>query len=188
MHIDFPSDLSLDSCFKRDFFHYYMKDNLTPFGNIISFISPVYLNVIGRTSEQPISSGEMLNFVYELPMANVWGASVFRTYFTTCIADILSRVIDRSLDIEAGRIFINENFTNAQGLSMTRGRISVSRIRMDQTMIIGYIGLNNRNVVESPYASYPLNLPVDTMKNIAKSVTQMFYTINTDFYKHIQHQ
>jgi len=102
-----------DGSFIHTRFEYkYYRDRVLPIGNIVSFIAPVEvtLNLIDledSLEKDYIFSESMVNFCWEIPNLDPFGAVCFQRLFNTAIANTLYKIINKPIEMKGDDIMVH---------------------------------------------------------------------------------
>lgn len=162
------------------------RDKVLPIGNIIAFVSPTIVtdNLIDledAITKDYIHSESMINFCYELPLANLWGGVAFQRLFNCMLGDLIANEIKVNTEIVGDDIFILNEFTQG-GVTQLRGKSSVSIVCERQGAILGHTGINIVAGKDAPAFAYSTNMTKEQATNFMNNAIKIFYeTANSIF-------
>ena len=114
----------------KRFAYKYFRDRTLPIGNIVSFVSPVEvtLNLIDledSLEKDYIYSDSMVNFCWEIPNLDPFGAVCFQRLFNTTIANTLHKIINKPIEMKGDDVMVHAEH-NQGGIVQQKGKASVS--------------------------------------------------------------
>jgi hypothetical protein len=169
-----------DGAFIKSRFAYkYFRDRTLPIGNIISFVVPaeVTLNLIDledSLEKDYIYSDSMVNFCWEIPYLDPFGAVCFQRLFNTAIANILHKVINKPIEMKGDDIIVHAEH-NQGGIIQTKGKASVSITYSKENVAIGHTGVNVLAGKRAPAFAYSTNLTSEQTAKFQQDVIDTFY-------------
>ena len=165
----------------KRFAYKYFRDRTLPIGNIVSFAAPVEvtLNLIDledSLEKDYIYSDSMVNFCWEIPNLDPFGAVCFQRLFNTAIANILHKIINKPIEMKGDDIMVHAEH-NQGGIVQQKGKASVSITYSKENVAIGHTGVNVTAGKRAPAFAYSTNLtPVQT-EQFQKAVIDQFYSM-----------
>jgi hypothetical protein len=169
-----------DGAFIKSRFAYkYFRDRTLPIGNIVSFVVPaeVTLNLIDledSLEKDYIYSDSMVNFCWEIPYLDPFGAVCFQRLFNTAIANILHKVINKPIEMKGDDIIVHAEH-NQGGIIQTKGKASVSITYSKENVAIGHTGVNVLAGKRAPAFAYSTNLTSEQTAKFQQDVIDTFY-------------
>ena len=169
-----------DSSFIHTRFAYkYYRDRVLPIGNIVSFIAPVEvtLNLIDledSLEKDYIFSESMVNFCWEIPNLDPFGAVCFQRLFNTAIANTLYKIINKPIDMKGDDIMVHAEH-NQGGIVQQKGKASVSITYSKDNVAIGHTGVNITAGKSAPAFAFSTKLTSEQAEKFQKSVNEQFY-------------
>ena len=175
------------SLIHQRFAYKFFKKKVRATGDIVSFISPmcVTTNLIDledSLSGDYIHSAGAMNFCWEIPNLDPFGAVCFQRLFNTKIASILYKYINKSISVRGDDIMVYDKFTSHDGTEQEKGKASVSITYSKDNVAIGHTGIN---IVAGPLApnfAYSTNLPVEKCVEFMAEVETEFYNMTEDIF------
>ena len=165
----------------KRFAYKYFRDRTLPIGNIISFVAPVEvtLNLIDledSLEKDYIYSDSMVNFCWEIPNLDPFGAVCFQRLFNTTIANILHKIINKPIEMKGDDIMVHAEH-NQGGIVQQKGKASVSITYSKENVAIGHTGVNVSAGKRAPAFAYSTNLTPEQAEQFQKAVIDQFYSM-----------
>lgn len=165
----------------KRFAYRYFRDRTLPIGNIVSFVAPVEvtLNLIDledSLEKDYIYSDSMVNFCWEIPNLDPFGAVCFQRLFNTSIANILHRIINKPIEMKGDDIMVHAEH-NQGGIVQTKGKASVSITYSKENVAIGHTGVNVAAGKRAPAFAYSTNLTPEQTVQFQNEVINQFYAM-----------
>ena len=165
----------------KRFAYRYFRDRTLPIGNIVSFVAPVEvtLNLIDledSLEKDYIYSDSMVNFCWEIPNLDPFGAVCFQRLFNTSIANILHRIINKPIEMKGDDIMVHAEH-NQGGIIQTKGKASVSITYSKENVAIGHTGVNVVAGKRAPAFAYSTNLTSEQTVQFQNEVINQFYAM-----------
>jgi hypothetical protein len=161
------------------FAYKYYRDRVLPIGNIVSFIAPVEvtLNLIDledSLEKDYIFSESMVNFCWEIPNLDPFGAVCFQRLFNTAIANTLYKIINKPIEMKGDDIMVHAEH-NQGGIVQQKGKASVSITYSKDNIAIGHTGVNITAGKSAPAFAFSTKLNPEQAEKFQKSVNEQFY-------------
>jgi hypothetical protein len=165
----------------KRFAYKYFRDKTLPIGNIVSFVAPVEvtLNLIDleySLEKDYIYSESMVNFCWEIPNLDPFGAVCFQRLFNTSIANILYKQINKTIEMKGDDIMIHADH-NQGGIHQTKGKASVSITYSKENVAIGHTGINILAGKKAPAFAFSTNLSPEQTVKFQNEVMHQFYSM-----------
>jgi len=165
----------------KRFAYKYFRDKTLPIGNIVSFVAPVEvtLNLIDledSLEKDYIYSESMINFCWEIPNLDPFGAVCFQRLFNTAIANILHKEINKPIEMKGDDIIVHADHDQG-GVHQTKGKASVSITYSKDNVAIGHTGININAGKKAPAFAYSTNLNNEQVNKFQNTVHHQFYTM-----------
>ena len=165
----------------KRFAYRYFRERTLPIGNIVSFVAPVEvtLNLIDledSLEKDYIYSDSMVNFCWEIPNLDPFGAVCFQRLFNTSIANILHRIINKPIEMKGDDIMVHAEH-NQGGIIQTKGKASVSITYSKENVAIGHTGVNVIAGKRAPAFAYSTNLTSEQTVQFQNEVINQFYAM-----------
>lgn len=146
------------------FAYRFFKKDVSPYGNIVAFRAPMYVsdNLIDledSLSKDFIFSDDAVNFCWEIPNLCPFGAVAFQRLLNTAIANILSRYINKPLEMKGDDIMVRDTFIGGSDKKQYEiGKVSVSITYSKEGIAIGHTGININAGNKAPGFAYSSKL------------------------------
>jgi len=165
----------------KRFAYKYFRDRTLPIGNIVSFVAPVEVTInlidLEDSLEQDyIYSESMVNFCWEIPNLDSFGAVCFQRLFNTSIANTLHRIINKPIEMKGDDIMVHAEFTQG-GIIQQKGKASVSITYSKDNVAIGHTGVNVVAGKKAPAFAYSTNLTPEQTTEFQYAVIDQFYAM-----------
>ena len=165
----------------KRFAYKYFRDRTLPIGNIVSFVAPVEvtLNLIDledSLEKDYIYSDSMVNFCWEIPNLDPFGAVCFQRLFNTAIANILHKIINKPIEMKGDDIMVHAEH-NQGGIVQQKGKASVSITYSKENVAIGHTGINVLAGKRAPAFAYSTNLTPEQAEQFQRAVIDRFYNM-----------
>ena len=165
----------------KRFAYKYFRDRTLPIGNIVSFVVPVEvtINLIDledSLENDYIYSDSMVNFCWEIPNLDPFGAVCFQRLFNTTIANILHKIINKPIEMKGDDIMVHSEFTQG-GVIQQKGKASVSITYSKDNIAIGHTGVNVVAGKKAPAFAYSTNLTPEQTVQFQNAVIDQFYAM-----------
>ena len=171
--------------FAYDFF----RNKTLPIGNIIAFRCPMDVNVSGMIDQEDVLQGDYIyskdaiNFCWEIPMLDKFGAVAFQRLLNTQIANILSsKYINKPIEVDGDDLMVHDEFEGSDGSLQTVGKCSVSITYSKDNVAIGHTGINVNAGPKAPNFAYSTKLTDEQVQEFMQDVIDLFYAINDDMF------
>ena len=165
----------------KRFAYKYFRDRTLPIGNIVSFVVPVEvtINLIDledSLENDYIYSDSMVNFCWEIPNLDPFGAVCFQRLFNTSIANTLHKIIDKPIEMKGDDIMVHAEFTQG-GVVQQKGKASVSITYSKDNIAIGHTGVNVVAGKKAPAFAFSTNLTPEQTVKFQNAVIDQFYAM-----------
>lgn len=161
------------------FAYKFFKKSVSPYGNIVAFRAPMFVttNLIDledSLSKDYIFSDDAINFCWEIPNLCALGAVAFQRYFNTGIANILSRYINKPIEMRGDDLMVHDTFIGSDKTERTVGKVSVSITYSKENIAIGHTGINVKAGSKAPGFAYSSNLNDNQIVSFMNDVNAFF--------------
>ena len=168
------------------FSYKYFRDDVCATGNVVAFVAPVEvtLNLIDledALAKDYIYSDSMVNFCWEIPNLDPFGAVCFQRLFNTTIANILSDLLACPVKMKGDDIMVIKEFMS-NGIVMPSGKSSVSITYSKNNVAIGHTGVNIVAGPKAPGFAYSTNMQPAQARFFQDSVIEKFYEMTDDIF------
>ena len=171
---------------KKRFAYRIFRKRTLPIGNIVSFTAPVEvtLNLIDledALDNDYIYSDSMVNFCWEIPNMDAFGAVCFQRLFNTAIANRLHLIIKKPIEMKGDDLMVHDNFVQG-GVAQTKGKSSVSITYVKENTAIGHTGINVVAGKKAPAFAYSTNMTPEQVEQFQNEVIALFYQMVDDIF------
>ena len=173
----------------KRFAYDYFRNNTLPIGNIISFRCPMDVNVSGMIDQEDVLQGDYIyskdaiNFCWEIPNLDKFGAVAYQRLLNTQIANILSsKYIKKPIEVDGDDLMVHDEFEGSDGSLQKVGKCSVSITYSKDNVAIGHTGINVNAGPKAPNFAYSTKLTDDQVQEFMQDVIDLFYGINDDMF------
>lgn len=171
----------------RRFAYTFFKNRTLPIGNIVTFRSPMLVEADGMIDHEDvlkndfIYSDDAINFCWEIPGLDSFGAVAWQRLFNTSLANILQPMIQAPIEVDGDDLIVHKEFTRG-GIVQPKGKCSVSITYTKDGAALGHTGINVRAGDRAPAFAYSTNLTDEQIKTFQDTVVEMFYAMNDDMF------
>jgi hypothetical protein len=173
---------------KRFAYNYFRKKTL-PIGNIVAFRAPMNVLADGMIDSEDILqndfiySDDAINFCWEIPNLDPFGAVAYQRLFNTQIAGILSnRYLKKPIEVDGDDFMVHDKFEGSDGSQQTVGKCSVSITYSKDNVTLGHTGINISAGRKAPPFAYSTNLTDEQATQFMNDVVELFYALNDDMF------
>lgn len=170
------------------FAYKYFKDRTLPIGNIVAFRAPMKVEAEGMIDTEDIInndfiySDDAINFCWEIPYLDPFGAVAWQRLFNTQIANILGNgYLKTPIEVDGDDLIVHKEH-NQGGITQVKGKCSVSITYSKNNVALGHTGINITAGKKAPAFAYSTNLTDEQATSFMKNVIDIFYTINDDIF------
>lgn len=170
------------------FAYTYFRDKTLPIGNIIAFRSPMLVEADGMIDHEDvlnddyIYSDDAINFVWEIPNIDFFGAVSFQRLFNTQMANILStKYIDAPIEVDGDDLMVCKEFEQ-HGIVQQKGKCSVSITHLKDGAALGHTAINIVAGRKAPAFAYSTNLSDDQANEFMRDCIDIFYGMSDDIF------
>lgn len=173
---------------KRFAYTYFRKKTL-PIGNIVAFRAPMNVQADGMIDNEDvlqndfIYSDDAINFCWEIPNLDPFGAVAYQRLFNTQIAGILSnRYLKKPIEVDGDDFMVHDGFEGSDGTLQKVGKCSVSITYSKDNVALGHTGININAGRKAPSFAYSTKLSNEQVEQFMKDVIELFYALNDDIF------
>ena len=169
------------------FAYTFFKNRTLPIGNIVTFRSPMLVEADGMIDHEDvlqndfIYSDDSVNFCWEIPGMDSFGAVAWQRLFNTGVANILQRIIEAPIEVDGDDLIVHKEFTSG-GIIQHKGKCSVSITYTKDGAALGHTGINITAGDRAPAFAYSTNMTDAQIKTFQDTVVEMFYAMNDDMF------
>ena len=136
------------------------------------FVSDNLIDLEDSLTKDYIFSDDAVNFCWEIPNLCPIGAVAFQRLLNTAIANVLSHIIQRPIQMKGDDLMVHDKFLGSDKTEREVGKVSVSITYSKDNVAIGHTGINVNAGKKAPGFAYSSNLSDDQIEVfIAKVVT-----------------
>jgi len=173
----------------KRFAYDYFRNKTLPIGNIIAFRCPMDVNVSGMIDQEDVLQGDYIysedavNFCWEIPNLDKFGAVAFQRLLNTQIANVLhSKYIKKPIEVDGDDLMVHDEFEGSDGSAQIRGKCSVSITYSKDNVAIGHTGININAGRKAPNFAYSTKLSDDDAEQFMKDIIDLFYAMVDDMF------
>ena len=169
------------------FAYRYFRNKVLPIGNIIAFRSPMLVEADGMIDEEDVLKNEFIysddaiNFLWEIPGLEMFGAISYQRLFNTQLANILHQYIKAPIEMDGDDVIVHKEHEQ-HGIVQPKGKCSVSITHTKNGAALGHTGINIKAENRAPAFAYSTNLSDNDATSFMKEVIDMFYGLNDDIF------
>jgi hypothetical protein len=170
------------------FAYKFFRNKTLPIGNIIAFRAPMKVETEGMIDSEDvinndfIYSDDAINFLWEIPYLDSFGAVAWQRLFNTQIANILSsKYVNAPIEVDGDDLIVHKEHTQG-GITQTKGKCSVSITYSKNNIALGHTGINITAGKKAPAFAFSTQLNDEQATQFAKDVINIFYSMNDDIF------
>jgi hypothetical protein len=170
------------------FAYKFFRERTLPIGNIIAFRSPMLVEAEGMIDTEDvlnndyIYSDDAINFLWEIPNLDPFGAVAWQRLFNTQLANILStKYLNAPIEVNGDDLIVHKEHTQG-GITQPKGKCSVSITYSSNNVALGHTGINIVAGKKAPAFAYSTNLTNEQAVEFMKQVVELFYKLNDDIF------
>lgn len=172
----------------KRFAYDYFRNKVLPTGNIIAFRCPMDVSIDGMIDQEDVLQGDYIasddavNFCWEIPHLDKFGAVAFQRLFNTQIANILSGLINKPIEVDGDDLMVHDEFEGNDGKLQAVGKCSVSITYSKDNVAIGHTGININAGRKAPAFAYSTELDEEQTQEFMTRVIDTFYGMVDDIF------
>jgi len=169
------------------FAYSFYRNRVLPIGNIVAFRAPMKVEIDGMIDQEDVLKNEFIysedaiNFLWEIPNLNAFGAIAYQRLFNTNLANVLQKYINKPIEVDGDDLIVHAEH-NQGGIIQPYGKCSVSITHVKDDAALGHTGINIRAGKDAPSFAFSTHLTDEDADSFMKDVTELFYTINDDIF------
>jgi len=170
------------------FAYKFFRDKTLPIGKCIAFRAPMLVEAEGMIDTEDvlkndfIYSDDAINFLWEIPNLDAFGAVAYQRLFNTQIANILSsHYLKVPIEMRGDDMIVHKEHEQG-GVIQTSGKCSVSITYTKNNIALGHTGINIKAGKKAPAFAYSTNLTDEQATAFIKDVIGLFYNLNDDIF------
>ena len=130
-----------------------------------------------------IFSKDAINFCWEIPNLDPFGAVAYQRLLNTQIANILStKYIKKPIEVDGDDLMVHSEFIGSDGTLQKVGKCSVSITYSKNNVALGHTGINIDAGTKAPPFAFSTNLTDEQTKAFMADIIELFYNINDDIF------
>ena len=170
------------------FAYTFFREKTLPIGNIIAFRAPMEVEAEGMIDHEDvlnndyIYSDDAINFVWEIPNIEFFGAVSFQRLLNTQIANLPStKYINAPIEVDGDDLIVHKEH-DQHGIIQPKGKCSVSITHVKSGAALGHTAINVTAGRKAPGFAYSTHLTDDQSEQFMKDVVDMFYGMVDDIF------
>jgi hypothetical protein len=170
------------------FAYRHFRERTLPIGNIVAFRSPMKVETDGMIDEEDVLKGEFIysddaiNFCWEIPNMDAFGAVSYQRLLNTQIAQILStKYLNAPIEVDGDDLIVHKEHAQG-GIIQNKGKCSVSITCVKNGAALGHTGINIHAGKDAPSHAFSTQLSDTQIEQFMKDVIDLFYSINDDMF------
>ena len=170
------------------FAYKYFRDRTLPIGNIIAFRAPMHVEAEGMIDTEDvlnndyIYSDDAINFLWEIPNLDSFGAVAYQRLLNTQIANILSiKYLRAPIEVDGDDLIVYKEH-NQGGVTQVKGKCSVNITYSKNNVALGHTGINIEAGKKAPAFAFSTRLGDTEAEELMKTVIDIFYKMNEDIF------
>jgi hypothetical protein len=140
------------------------------------FVSDNLIDLEDSLTKDYIYSDDAVNFCWEIPNLCPIGAVAFQRLLNTAIANILCRIIKKSIQMKGDDLMVLDTFIGSDKKERKIGKVSVSITYSKDNVAIGHTGINIKAGNKAPGFAYSSGLSDEEVEQFIQAVEMYFYT------------
>jgi hypothetical protein len=170
------------------FAYKYFRDKTLPIGNILAFRAPMQVETEGMIDLEDtlkddfIYSDDAINFVWEIPGLDSFGAVAWQRLFNTQMANMLSsNFINAPIEVDGDDLIVHKEH-DQHGIIQPKGKCSVSITYTKEGAALGHTAINVVAGKRAPGFAFSTNLTDEQCVHFMKAMIDCFYRMNDDMF------
>lgn len=163
------------------------RKKVTPVGNIVAYRAPMLVERDGMIDLEDVLDGDFIysddaiNFCWEIPNIELFGAIAFQRLFNTQIANILSKILGKPIIMKGDDIMVQAEHDGG-GIHQTSGKASVSITCLRNGAALGHTGINVSAGKRAPAFAFSTKLTNAQAEEFMNEVIETFYILTDDIF------
>jgi len=162
------------------FAYKFFKKDVSPLGNIVSFIAPMevtdnLIDLEDSLNKDFIYSESAMNFIMEIPNKDIWGGVLFQRLLNAQVGSLL-----------CGQYLKTEGYVDGDdimvGVDHEAKKASVSIAAEKNGAVLIHLGINIKAGKRAPSFAYSTNLTQEKAEEFMKDCINMFYSLTRDIF------
>lgn len=160
-----------------------LRNKVMPHGNIVAFRAPMKVEAAGMIDLEDVLSNDFIysrdaiNFCWEIPHLEAFGAVAFQRLFNTQIANALYKQINKPIEVSGDDLLVHDDFEGSDGNAYSKGKCSVSITYAKAGAALGHTGINIDAGNQAPGFAYSTKLTDAQAETFMKEVIDIFHQL-----------
>ena len=170
------------------FAYKFFRNKTLPIGNILAFRAPMEVEADGMIDLEDtlkndyIYSDDAINFIWEIPNVDFFGAVAWQRLFNTQLANILStNYLKAPIEVDGDDLIVHKEHEQ-HGIIQPKGKCSVSITYVKDGAALGHTAINVIAGRKAPGFAYSTNLQDEQVMQFMKDAIDIFYGMNDDMF------
>lgn len=170
------------------FAYKFFRNKTLPIGNIIAFRAPMHVEADGMIDLEDtlqndyIYSDDAINFIWEIPNVDFFGAVAWQRLFNTRIANILSiQYLKAPIEVDGDDLIVHKEH-DQHGIIQSKGKCSVSITYVKNGAALGHTAINVVAGKKAPGFAFSTNLTDEQCDQFMRDIIDIFYVMNDDMF------
>ena len=170
------------------FAYKFFRNKTLPIGNILAFRAPMEVEADGMIDLEDtlkndyIYSDDAINFIWEIPNVDFFGAVAWQRLFNTQLANILStNYLKAPIEVDGDDLIVHKEHEQ-HGIIQPKGKCSVSITYVKDGAALGHTAINVIAGRKAPGFAYSTNLQDEQVMQFMKDAIDIFYGMNDDIF------
>lgn len=174
------SDFYCGKAIHDRFAYKFFKKEVSPFGNIVSFIAPMevtdnLIDLEDSLNKDFIYSESAMNFIMEIPNKDIWGGVLFQRLLNAQVGSILcTKYLDTEGYVDGDDIMVKF------GDEYKKASVSIAAEKNGAVLI--HLGININAGERAPEFAFSTNLSENKALEFMSDVEGIFYSILKDVF------
>jgi hypothetical protein len=165
-----------------------LRDNVLPQGNIVAFRAPMHVEASGMIDLEDVLSNDFIyskdaiNFCWEIPNLEAFGAVAFQRLFNTQLANILFNIIQKPIEVSGDDLLVHNEFKGSDGEMHSKGKCSVSITYTKNGAALGHTGINVDAGPKAPGFAYSTNMTPEQCNMFMAKGIEAFHSMTNSIF------
>jgi len=165
-----------------------LRNQVIPQGNIVAFRAPMHVEASGMIDLEDvlnndfIYSKDAINFCWEIPNLEAFGAVAFQRLLNTQIANILYGIIQKPIEVNGDDLIVHDEFIGSDNQVHSRGKCSVSITYVKNGAALGHTGINIDAGNKAPGFAYSTKLTDEQAVLFMQKVIDVFHYMTENIF------
>jgi len=165
-----------------------LRNKVLPHGNIVAFRAPMLVEADGMIDLEDVLSNDFIyskdaiNFCWEIPNLEAFGAVAFQRLLNTQIANILYNIIKKPIEVNGDDLLVVDEFEGSDGQLHNKGKCSVSITYVKNGAALGHTGINIDAGNKAPGFAYSTHLTEVQIQEFMHKVIDAFHQMTDSIF------